>query len=138
MIINLSEAQYCIYLFQAVQYHQLKSEADYISLGKKVYENTQSLYRVDHNQTSYEVGRIFYLSIPPSAYTRSSRLLHEHVRPQAGRPWVRMVLEKPFGQDLASAKKLDKHLHKYFSDHEIYRVDHYLGKTVVRQILPFR
>ena len=58
--------------------------------------------------------------------------------PTSGHPFFRLVLEKPFGNDLKSAQELADSLAKDFTDHEIYRIDHYLGKTVVKYILPFR
>ncbi len=49
-----------------------------------------------------------------------------------------MIVEKPFGYDLASAQALDKQLHSYFQEHQIYRIDHYLGKETVQNLLVFR
>src|SRR5262249_58604436 len=52
--------------------------------------------------------------------------------------WRRLVIEKPFGRDLASARELNKILHAYFREDQIYRIDHYLGKETVQNILVFR
>src|SRR5260370_29515974 len=52
--------------------------------------------------------------------------------------WVRVVIEKPFGTDLASAKKLNDHVNAVFSEDQIFRIDHYLGKETVQNILFFR
>jgi glucose-6-phosphate 1-dehydrogenase len=53
-------------------------------------------------------------------------------------PWSRLVLEKPFGKDLASAQDLDRDLHNFLSEDQIYRIDHYLGKDTVQNLLSFR
>lgn len=84
-----------------------------------------------------EVGRVFYLSVPPSAYLKIVRYIHLHGRPHS-EAWLRVVLEKPFGSDLASAQLLASDLEQYLVEDEVYRVDHYLGKWGVQQILPFR
>lgn len=101
-------------------------------------ENTQSIYGLTGSPVTYEEGRLVYLSIPPSSYAKTSKYVNKYLRPKVGRPWFRVVLEKPFGRDLESAKKLAKELEGYYDENEIYRIDHYLGKAVVKQILPFR
>uniref|UniRef100_A0A8C5MGL7 Hexose-6-phosphate dehydrogenase/glucose 1-dehydrogenase n=1 Tax=Leptobrachium leishanense TaxID=445787 RepID=A0A8C5MGL7_9ANUR len=85
----------------------------------------------------HEAGRLFYLSVPPFAYADIARNINASCRPLPG-AWLRVVLEKPFGQDYESAQKLAGELQTYFEEEEIYRVDHYLGKQAVEQILPFR
>ena len=84
-----------------------------------------------------EIGRIFYLSVPPSAYGGIVQNIHMHARPRQS-IWLRIVLEKPFGHDLTSAKKLASDLSASLSEEEIFRVDHFLGKVGVEQILSFR
>lgn len=123
---------------EATQYNQLKSEDDYIGLGDKINENTMSLYGTLASRFSYEAGRLIYLAIPPSSYAKTTRLLDYHLRPRVGHPWVRIVLEKPFGSDLNTASELNDKLSRYFKPQEIYLIDHYLGKTVAKSILPFR
>ena len=123
---------------QAVQYHALKNEDDYKALSAKISENILTQYGLKQNQTSYETGRLFYMSIPPSAVVKAVKRIKQHLLPRAGYPWVRVVLEKPFGRDKKSAQKLATKLSELFKDEQIYRVDHYLGKPVARLILPFR
>lgn len=79
--------------------------------------------------------RIFYLATYPKLYPEIFKNL-ESVSLNEGS--VRLVIEKPFGNDLQSAKELDELLHKYFTEEQIYRVDHYLGKETVQNILTFR
>ncbi|MBB5048249.1 glucose-6-phosphate 1-dehydrogenase [Rhodopseudomonas rhenobacensis] len=85
-------------------------------------------------------NRLFYLATPPDAFAPISRelgrtgLLHE----DPGGAWRRLVVEKPFGTDLASAKALNAELLKIVPEHELYRIDHYLGKETVQNILVLR
>lgn len=58
--------------------------------------------------------------------------------PEREGSWARIIVEKPFGHDLASARALNEHLHRWFREDQIYRIDHYLGKETVQNILVFR
>lgn len=106
------------------------------ALLNKSAQNVNS--STDSLSIAREAGRLVYLSIPPSSYPETSKLVNQYLRPKIGRPWFRVVLEKPFGRDLVSAKKLAAALESHFDEDEIYRIDHYLGKAVVQEILPFR
>lgn len=123
---------------ESTQFHQLKTEDDYEALARKIAENTQTMYALTEDHYNFEVGRLIYLSIPPGSYTKTSHLVDKHLRPKVGRPWFRVVLEKPFGHDSDSAKLLATKLSKSFDEEEVYRIDHYLGKSIVKLILPFR
>ncbi len=83
---------------------------------------------------------LFYLATPPSAYPAIASHLGSHglARPFDGKHWVRIIVEKPFGHDLDSAVALNGHLHQVFDESQIYRIDHYLGKETVQNILVFR
>src|SRR5579884_3571211 len=87
-------------------------------------------------------NRLFYLATPPSFYGDIALRLGEHGLVTDSSPqspfWTRIVVEKPFGRDLASAKGLNDTLHKVFREEQIYRIDHYLGKETVQNILAFR
>lgn len=106
------------------------------ALLNKSAQNVNS--SMDSSSVAYEAGRLVYLSIPPSSYPETSKLVNQYLRPKIGRPWFRVVLEKPFGKDLGSAKELAAALESHFDEDEIYRIDHYLGKAAVQEILPFR
>ncbi len=82
-------------------------------------------------------NRVYYLATPPSEVQLIVSLLGEM---GLGTPpgWVRLVVEKPFGQDLASAHALDRLLLGVFGEDQIYRIDHYLGKETVQNIIVFR
>nr|CAI9713963.1 unnamed protein product [Rangifer tarandus platyrhynchus] len=115
---------------QLSEYRRLKTPEDYLALSKDIEA------QVEHEGLR-ETGRIFYLSVPPFAYVDIARNINSSCRPGPG-AWLRVVLEKPFGHDLHSAQQLAAELGSFFQEEEMYRVDHYLGKQVVAQILPFR
>lgn len=82
-------------------------------------------------------NRLIYLALPPTAYaTTVAGLTAAGVQQSHG--WVRLVIEKPFGNDHASAVALNEELHQAFAEHQIYRIDHYLGKETVQNLLVFR
>lgn len=81
---------------------------------------------------------IFYLSTPPSLYSVLPKLLASQNLNIESDGWKRLVIEKPFGYDLKSAKKLQSELLKDWNEAQIYRIDHYLGKETVQNILVTR
>lgn len=86
-------------------------------------------------------NRIFYLAVPPALYpTIAAQLGQAGLAQDGGGPagWTRIVVEKPFGRDLASASALDQVLHANFQEHQIFRIDHYLAKETVQNILMLR
>jgi glucose-6-phosphate 1-dehydrogenase len=84
-------------------------------------------------------NRLFYLATPPDAFAPiSEQLGRTGLLREDGSAWRRLVIEKPFGTDLASAKALNDHLLKIVTEHELYRIDHYLGKETVQNILVLR
>lgn len=101
----------------------------------------ERLGRLESGLNPETSGRIYYLAVPPSAYhpiiamMSGAGLLLEN---QDGSPWRRVILEKPFGHDYESACKLDHALHQYLTERQIYRIDHYLGKETVQNIMILR
>jgi len=84
-------------------------------------------------------NRLFYLATPPNAFAPIGRELgRTGLLKEANGAWRRLVIEKPFGTDLASAKQLNGELLKIVDEHQIYRIDHYLGKETVQNILVLR
>ncbi len=88
-------------------------------------------------------GHLFYLAIPPSLYTEAiNHLAESGIAPRVAdpkqRPWVRIIIEKPFGQSLESAIALNACVRRAFAEHQVYRIDHYLGKETVQNLLVFR
>ncbi len=85
-----------------------------------------------------EENYIFYLSTPPSLYEIIPRLLSENELSKSDKFFRRLIVEKPFGTNLDSAKKLNVNLLNYFDEEQIYRIDHYLGKETVQNMLVTR
>ncbi|HEY3605824.1 MAG TPA: glucose-6-phosphate dehydrogenase, partial [Sporichthyaceae bacterium] len=90
-------------------------------------------------------NRAFYLSIPPKFFPDVIRQLKKHGLADPGAPdasgrvpWRRVVVEKPFGSDLTTAKELNRLLEEVFPPHSVFRIDHYLGKETVQNILAMR
>lgn len=83
---------------------------------------------------------IYYLSTPPSLYEIIPANLSKYGlnNSESEMGWKRLIVEKPFGTDLQSAKELNRKLLRYFSEHQIYRIDHYLGKETVQNVLVTR
>eukprot|EP00245_Coleochaete_scutata_P012804 TRINITY_DN501_c2_g2_i1.p1 TRINITY_DN501_c2_g2~~TRINITY_DN501_c2_g2_i1.p1 ORF type:complete len:523 (+),score=91.19 TRINITY_DN501_c2_g2_i1:216-1784(+) len=82
------------------------------------------------------VRRLFYMALPPSVYPVVAVQLREHNMNKRG--WTRVIVEKPFGKDLASAEELSSQLGKLFTEDQMYRIDHYLGKEIVQNMLVMR
>lgn len=86
-------------------------------------------------------NKLFYLAVPPQMYggifdKLASSGLTDPCSPEEG--WTRVIVEKPFGKDLQTAQELDEKLGKLFREEQVYRIDHYLGKDTVQNILAFR
>jgi len=114
----------------SVDYSDLSS---FIALGEFLEKQGQS--------QGMAQNRIFYLAVPPSLYETTAQMIGRAglaAEETEGYGWSRIVVEKPFGRDLKSAVALDRTLHEYFHEHQIFRIDHYLAKETVQNILMFR
>jgi glucose-6-phosphate 1-dehydrogenase len=107
------------------------SPADYASLAgflKDLEEKRQT-----------KGNRLFYLAVPPSLYpVISQELGRAGLAAEAGGAWVRLVVEKPFGRDLASARELNRVLLANFQESQLFRIDHYMAKETVQNIILLR
>ena len=105
--------------------------ADYERLRERLSE-------IDtHRQT--EGNYLFYMAIPPSLFPRvTDRLGKAGLMQETENDWRRVIIEKPFGRDLESAIALNRELHCHMDEGQIYRIDHYLGKETVQNIMVFR
>jgi glucose-6-phosphate 1-dehydrogenase len=83
-------------------------------------------------------NRLYYLAAPPQAYPVVVEKIGEACLAECPRGWTRIVVEKPYGFDLKSAEMLDKVVHDVFKEDQVYRIDHYLGKETVQNILVLR
>jgi len=103
---------------------------DFIPLKNKLLEISTNL-QIPENY-------IFYLSTPPSLYSVIPHFLNENGLSKSDKFFRRLIVEKPFGTDLNSAKELNIKLLNYFDEDQIYRIDHYLGKETVQNMLVTR
>ena len=81
---------------------------------------------------------LFYLATPPDAYDTIIKKIGRHKLDHSEFGWTRIVIEKPYGRDLQTAIDLEKLVHTVFKENQIYRIDHYLGKETVQNILVLR
>ena len=88
----------------------------------------------------YNTGgnRVFYLAIAPEYFELVVQGLSEHELAHRNGAWTRLVIEKPFGKDLKTARKLNNELNEVFDESSIYRIDHYLGKEMIQNIMVLR
>ncbi|HEX5437112.1 MAG TPA: glucose-6-phosphate dehydrogenase [Gemmatimonadaceae bacterium] len=123
---------------------ELEKWADHFLYFQSIAEGTPEEYhaltaRIEalEQQFAMPQNRVFYISLPPSAFTSTVHALGEAgLSHSTG--WTRLVIEKPFGHDLESACALNALVHEYFKESQIYRIDHYLGKETVQNLLVFR
>ncbi len=108
------------------------------------YEGIKTrLAEIEATHSTMECNRFFYLAVPPSVFEpivknlSSSGLVPRTPDPQA-RPWARVVVEKPFGHSLATALELNEVVLSLFAEHQVYRIDHFLGKETVQNVLVLR
>ncbi|XP_071104916.1 GDH/6PGL endoplasmic bifunctional protein-like [Haliotis cracherodii] len=119
----------------SVNYAQLKTDEHYKIFCDGIKIKWENLM---NGKLNVNVEAIFYLSIPSSGYLSAAQYIKNYCRVSHEKWKVKVVLEKPFGLDRQSAKEMGLELSHSFSEEEIYRVDHYLGKTIVREIINFR
>ncbi len=103
----------------------------------------EALAPLEAPRPAEERNRLFYLAVPPSVFeTIARRLAASGLAPKAAggaeRPWRRVVIEKPFGRGLPTARELNRLVLELFHESQLFRIDHYLGKETVQSILVFR
>jgi len=129
------------FLPQEASVHEFKKMLYYQPvLTEKTSDFNPLKERLDQLSEHLEVEKnyIFYLSTPPSLYDVIPGLLSENGLSKSDHHFRRLIVEKPFGTDLESAKKLNVNLLNYFNEKQIYRIDHYLGKETVQNMLVSR
>nr|XP_010912860.1 glucose-6-phosphate 1-dehydrogenase, cytoplasmic isoform isoform X2 [Elaeis guineensis] len=110
------------------------SEDGFLLLNKEISAHESS--RRSQPGTS---RRLFYLALPPSVYPLVCKMIRGYCMNQSHLSgWTRIVVEKPFGKDLFSAEELSVQLGELFDEQQIYRIDHYLGKELVQNLLVLR
>lgn len=102
---------------------------------ESAFQNLNS--EISKLETGKEAGnRLFYLALPPSVFADVTKHIKATCMSKTG--WSRVIVEKPFGKDSDSSAELSKHLASLFKEEEIYRIDHYLGKEMVQNLLVLR
>ena len=112
----------------------------YQSVGDQETEDFERLKRrIEELEDEHDLpgNRVFYMATPPGAFIETAEHLGE-VGLNSAPGWTRIVIEKPFGDDLESARELNRRIHAHFDEDQIYRIDHYLGKETVQNLLNFR
>ena len=114
-------------------YYQAVNTSDAQDYGKLVP-------RLDNLHDKYKTcgNTLYYMSTPPSLYGVIPECLAEHGLNTEEYGWKRIIVEKPFGYDEKTAQALDVQIHRFFEEHQIYRIDHYLGKETVQNLLVLR
>lgn len=126
---QLKEFLACVYYVTGT----FEDAAAYDTLGKHLQDISK--------QNNVANNRVFYLATPPGAFeTIINRLKSHRLIADSGSDdeFSRLVIEKPFGRDLKTATELNRHVHEAFHEDQVYRIDHYLGKETVQNILVFR
>ncbi|KAH7315167.1 hypothetical protein KP509_21G037100 [Ceratopteris richardii] len=123
----------------------VKEFLDLITYISGLYDTVDGYLKLEHLISQHEdlksgekgqTRRLFYFALPPSVYPVVCRMIKQHCVNKRG--WMRLVVEKPFGKDLASSNELSDQLGELFTEEEIYRIDHYLGKEIVQNLLVMR
>jgi glucose-6-phosphate 1-dehydrogenase len=124
----------CKEFAQALAY--VSGEYNHTDAFEKLKQRLEELDR-EHNLNG---NRLFYLATPPDIYPVVIEQLDKAglARSVNGKSWVRIIIEKPYGRDLASAQKLNRNVLKSFDESQVYRIDHYLGKDTVQNLLVLR
>ncbi|MBI4588905.1 MAG: glucose-6-phosphate dehydrogenase [Candidatus Rokubacteria bacterium] len=103
-----------------------------------LYERLGALLRQLERDRGTGGNRLFYCSTPPSLYPEIVTRMGASGLHRETPGWARIIIEKPFGRDLASARELNRIVSRVFTEDQVYRIDHYLGKETVQNILVFR
>ncbi len=122
-------------------HNEFLSQLYYYSFNTKdgdEYEGFRKRLEALNQEVGADGNYIFYLATPPSMYPLVPRFLAEQGLNKSDDGFRRLIVEKPFGYDLKSAQELNCDLQKYFKEEQIYRIDHYLGKETVQNLLVTR
>ncbi len=146
----LSDASFRDRLYGGVvEYARLKPGPDICGLWSRFagrytylvgdYADPETYRRLAHRIAGNDGGDVlFYLATPPVLYPVILEGLARAGLNRSDHGWRRVVIEKPFGHDLTSARRLNEQVHAAFDESSVYRIDHYLGKETVQNILSFR
>ncbi|XP_013794417.1 glucose-6-phosphate 1-dehydrogenase-like [Limulus polyphemus] len=104
------------------------------------YDKPEDFQQLNEEISKFELAnhcnRLFYLALPPNVFQSSTSNIKAHCMAKKG--WTRTIIEKPFGRDAESSAELSNHLSSMFKEEELYRIDHYLGKEMVQNLMALR
>jgi glucose-6-phosphate 1-dehydrogenase len=126
--------QYATGKISLLQWANFEKRLSFVSTSAGADAFADAVARAEEEIGGSEVRRLHYLSVPPSADRSVIQLLADAKLVER----ARVIMEKPFGTDLASAVALNDMLHQYFDEEQIFRIDHFLGKEAAQNILAFR
>lgn len=151
---DLDDSSFCNLIQTENHFNYSNNQSDWKEFSKHMYYqkgmfNEKEGYRalIDRlNEFDKKIGacvmRIFYLATPPDHYRAILKELHVTKLSggcgQGSSKWTRIVVEKPFGKDVETARALDKKLSQMFEEKQVFRIDHYLGKETVQNMIAFR
>jgi glucose-6-phosphate 1-dehydrogenase len=124
--------------FDSKAFERFKERHYYLQGDLHDGESVERLKATLHEDPRFPANVIFYMAIRPSDFGESIDRLGKANLLGEQNGWRRVVIEKPFGYDLLSAQALQQGMHKYLKESQIYRIDHYLGKGTVQNVLVFR
>ena len=125
-----------IVMLDAPAWDAFRARVDYVTLDATDAATYPALIAAMRKDTAdMPVTRVFYLATPPSLF---AKICHNLAQCGLATPDSRVVLEKPLGRDLASAKQINAEVGRVFSESQIFRIDHYLGKETVQNLLALR
>ncbi|NMB54937.1 MAG: glucose-6-phosphate dehydrogenase [Leptolinea sp.] len=116
--------------------NRILANAVYISSDFNRSDGYEELARLIRERQICNV--MYYLATPPDEYEVIIDQIGRSSLMEMKKGWVRIVIEKPYGRDLESAERLDEAVHRVFQENQVFRIDHYLGKETVQNILVFR
>jgi glucose-6-phosphate 1-dehydrogenase len=124
--------------FPSASEEQRRAFLDKFDYLQSNFQDVSGYQQIEEYAKPYK-NILYYLSAPPSMYQDIIRNLGESSPTrERGSEWNRIIVEKPFGHDLATAQALNRLLSTYFEEHQVFRIDHYLGKETVQNIMLLR
>ena len=131
---------------RAIDGNELRSFAQSFAYVAGEYDQPNAFEKLSHRldeldkERHLEGNRLFYLAMPPSVYPKVIAQLQKAglAQPTNKNSWVRIIIEKPFGRDLTSARELNRTVLGAFDESQVYRIDHFLGKDTVQNLLALR
>lgn len=129
--------------YMKVQPHELERYNEFWKLNEYVsgsYDGRTGFELLNQQmelmENKLKANRVFYLALPPSVFFEVTENIKSICMSRTG--WNRVIIEKPFGRDAATSKALSDHLARLFHEDQIYRIDHYLGKEMVQNLMTIR